>query len=137
MQSENINNANGEYENSNRSYNNNNVYVKDQTWYLYKDEGFWILSNSPSLLDVDLLKETEYIWTTTNSERIDSDLNGNYGSSSDFAGERGVIEVVCKTLITPSPSPTPSITPTPSENITTPTPSGPPNTPIPIITPKQ
>ena len=119
---------------SNRAYNDNNVYVKDSTWFLYKDENFWILSNSQSPLDVDSLKESNYTWTTTNSDRIDSDLNGNYGSSSEFVGDRGVVEVVCKTLITPSPTPTPVATPTPSKT-PTPTPSGPPETPMPLLTP--
>jgi hypothetical protein len=136
--------ANGLYNKINRSYNNTHVFENENGYFIYKTDECWVVQKSNKFNDLQFLENVEYEYTTSETKRIDGDLNGNFGSSSGFSSQTGLIEIISNNIIEKTPTPTPEQTPTPTP---TPTPTSRSNespetpegiltpTPVPTITP--
>lgn len=128
--------ANGEYTKLNSSYNNTYVFQNENGYYMYKTKECWVLQKSNEFKDLEFLEDVDYEYTTSDSKKIDGELNGNFGSSSIFSSQTGLVEIVSNNIIEKTPTPTPEKTPTPT---LTPTKSTPPDespeTPESLLTP--
>ena len=143
--------ANGVYEKVSGSYNNSDVYENEDGYFIYKAGESWVLQKSNKLNELDVLDEVNYDYTTSDSTKLGSDFNGNFGTSASFANQVGMVELITNDIIEKTPTPTPEKTPTPSpeptptpdnnespdtpESLLTPTPTKETNTPTPRATP--
>lgn len=112
--------SNGKYEQINSSYNDTNVYKNDKGYIIYKTNQCWILIKSNKPMELSELIDSNLDYTTSESKKIDGELNGNFGSSANFTNQVGLVKILTDEIIEKTPTPTPEVTPTPTQ---TPTPS--------------
>ena len=110
--------ANGTYNRVNSSYNDTDVFQNMNGFYIFKNESCWVLQKSSKPIDLEYLEESNIDYTTSDSKKIDSNFNGNFGSSVLFTDQVGIVEVIAENIIEKTPTPTPEKTPTPSVTIT-------------------
>lgn len=123
--------ANGAYTQLTRKFNDYSVYKNSNDWYLYKEDTHWVLTNSKTFHGTDVVGDNIQ-WTTSSTDMLNTEIDGNFGSSDEFVEEVATVYVNYTDAPTPSPTNTPTPTETPTQT-TTPSDGESPITPVPLL----